>query len=222
MTFKRYGDSALLIELEQKIDPDINDKIFELTRALEKLPVGGIRFCIPAYSSLVIGFDPVKTSFSKLCENITNLSLHQKQKRQQRNITIPVCYEKDYAPDLEWLSQEKGIPPGELARIHYSTMYRVFMLGFLPGFAYMGLLPRQLQCERKPIPRKRVPVGSVGLAGLQTGIYPSESPGGWQIIGRTPLRLFDSEKEPHFLFQQGDLVIFQPISAEEFLKYEQA
>ncbi len=130
-------------------------------------------------------------------------------------VAIPVCYEGEYAPDLDWVATQKGLSAPEVVSIHASGIYRVYMIGFLPGFSYMGMLDKQLQLARKPQP-VAVAAGGVGIAGSQTGIYPLNSPGGWQIIGRTPMRLFDAAEDPPVRLKSGDLVRFCPISAAEF------
>jgi inhibitor of KinA len=129
---------------------------------------------------------------------------------------VPVCYGGQYGPDLDWLAGEKGIPAGELIQLHCSRVYRVYMIGFLPGFSYLGEVDERLQVPRKERPAL-VKAGSVGIAGSQTGIYPLNSPGGWQIIGRTPLRLFDPHAEPPILLKAGDYVQLYAVGAEEFL-----
>jgi inhibitor of KinA len=135
-----------------------------------------------------------------------------------RVVTIPVCYEKEFAPDIEYLAKEKNIPVEEVIRIHISKQYRIYMLGFLPGFPYMGEVDDRIVVPRKPQP-VTVAAGSVGIAGKQTGIYPLVSPGGWQIIGRTPLKIFDAEKEAPTLLRAGDTVQFISISKDEFESY---
>jgi inhibitor of KinA len=134
---------------------------------------------------------------------------------------IPVCYDREYGPDLEWMARQKGLSGEEVIRIHHSGSYRIYMVGFLPGFPYMGKIDSRLEIPRKDRP---VPViaGGVGIAGSQTGIYPLNSPGGWQIIGRTPVRLFDWQADPPIRFQCGDLVEFYPISRKEFLEWKNA
>lgn len=135
-------------------------------------------------------------------------------------IEIPVCYESEFAPDLESLAKDIDLSPDQIISLHTSTTYDVFMMGFLPGFPYLGQLPAQLECKRKAVPRKLVSAGSVGIAGKQTGIYPLDAPGGWQLIGQTPLKIFDALAEESFLMKMGDKVKFKSISAETFNKIQ--
>ena len=140
------------------------------------------------------------------------------QNEGTRLLKIPVCYQAPYALDLEALSKEKGVSKEEIIKLHTNQTYKVYMLGFLPGFVFMGKVVPELECNRKVTPRLRVPASSIGIAGFQTGIYPMISPGGWQILGRTPLKIFDPQKENPFLFQAGDEVNFYAITSEEYLK----
>lgn len=184
---------------------------------------------VPAYSSLTIHYDITvacrmagmeKTGYEWISQQLEQRLGEpvEAKTNEQRTISIPVCYEEAFAPDLALLSATHRLPAEEIIRLHAATTYRVYMLGFLPGFAYMGEVD-----ERISIPRKSQPVpvaaGSVGIAGRQTGIYPLASPGGWLIIGRTPLRLFDAEKEQPAFLQPGDQVKFYSISSDEFAHY---
>jgi KipI family sensor histidine kinase inhibitor len=213
--FKPYGDRALLIEWEQRIDPAINSAVIRLSRLIEAAKIEGVQFCIPAYCSLTVGFQPQLTDYAQLCRQIQSLSgpdaAAPTMQYAPRKVTIPVCYESRYAPDLPWVSQQLGLDPEYIIHLHTHTVFRVYMLGFMPGFPYLGTLPKVLDTPRKTAPRLNVPAGSVGLAGLQTGIYPIASPGGWQIIGRTPLKIFDPEREEPFLLNAGDEVRFEAV-----------
>ena len=176
---------------------------------------------IPAYSSLTVGYQPTVIDYKALVKKIKELEAEiftRKRLSKDRRLKIPVCYEAPYALDFEELSEKTGLSKTEIIQLHTATTFKVYMLGFLPGFVFMGKLPEALQCARKTSPRLNVPAGSVGLAGFQTGIYPSETPGGWQIIGCTPLKLFDPAATHPFLFQAGDFVNFHAISKVDFLK----
>ena len=210
-----------MINFEQKIDPDINAQVLGLKAAIEQANIPGIRFIIPAYCSLTIGYEPGVLRYEALVKKIQGLEakeLFKKRLFQSRQLKIPVCYETPYALDFKELSKETGLSKTKIIRLHTSATFKVYMLGFLPGFVFMGKLPDALQCRRKTNPRLKVPAGSVGLAGQQTGIYPAETPGGWQIIGRTPLKLFDPIGEDPFLFRAGDTVQFYSISTNIFLE----
>lgn len=217
----RYGDQALLINFEQKIEEKINEQVIELKVAIEQKDLKGFRYLIPAYCSLTLAYNPFLTDFDTLEKEIHEIALgmsHANVKRTSRNLIVPVCYDKGYALDFEEVMEQTGFSREKIIELHTQHKFRVFMLGFMPGFTYMGKLPPSLFCKRKKTPRLKVPGGSVGLAGFQTGIYPSELPGGWQIIGRTPLPLFDPYAEKPFLFQAGDRVGFTSISPGEYEK----
>lgn len=217
--FKPYGDSAILINFEQVIDKTINDKVVFISKNIENTSIPGLLYCLPAYCSITIGYDPSQIKYILLIDLIKRI-IEQKQEEKieinARNFLIPVCYEPPYALDLADLSSQLAISQKEIIELHYSQVYQIYMLGFLPGFPYMGILPNNLNCKRKEIPRKKVNAGSVGLAGRQTGIYPIDAPGGWQIIGRTPVPIFNQKNEFPFLFQVGDSVEFYPISINVF------
>jgi len=219
-TFHPYGEEALLINFEQEIEETIHQQVIALKTAIEQAQLPGISFLIPAYCSLTVGYDPEKLDYYTLCVLIKNLetSVPQAKDYQTRKLLIPVCYDIEFGVDLVDLATEKQLTIQEIIKLHTTTLFRVHMLGFLPGFAYMGKLPDPLVCARKTTPRLRVRALSVGLAGHQTGIYPSEAPGGWQIIGRTPLPIFDTRKKQPFLFQAGDQVQFKAIVKEEYDK----
>lgn len=222
ITYQIYSDQAILINFEQKIDPHINVKVQTLNKKIQTSNIAGVTFCIPAYCSLTIGYDSAMILYAVLVEKIKRLVEQIPivlENKTSRLLKIPVCYEAAFAPDIEEVAHSKNITVQELMAIHTSRIYQVYMLGFLPGFVYMGKLPAALEVQRKATPRLRVPAGSVGLAGLQTGIYPSEAPGGWQIIGRTPLSLFDPNRVEPFMFQAGDKVQFEAISLSDFEGY---
>lgn len=226
-SIKIYGDQAILINFEQQIDTAINAAVVALQNAINQANIDGITFLIPAYCSLTVGYNPTIIDHNILVEVIKQIGTNSLEKKDKtttnqiaRQIRIPVCYEAPYALDLETLSKEKGITKEQVIALHTSQTYKVYMLGFLPGFVFMGKIVPELACNRKETPRLRVPASSVGIAGFQTGIYPMISPGGWQILGRTPLKIFDPQKDNPFLFQAGDEVSFYSITAEEYLKIE--
>ncbi len=221
--YLKYGDAALLINFEQKIDEAINDKVIAFTHAIKKAIIPGVLSCTPAYCSITVGYDALQINYELLVGLIKSLTQQMDElpiKKNQRKLLIPVCYEPPYSLDLDELEKQLNISREEIIKSHTSSIFRVYMLGFLPGFAYMGILPDKLNCQRKKKPRLKVPARSVGLAGKQTGIYPLDAPGGWQIIGQTPLDIFDPKKENPFLFEAGDLVQFYSISKNEYEKME--
>ncbi|MCB0628283.1 MAG: 5-oxoprolinase subunit PxpB [Saprospiraceae bacterium] len=220
ITFHRFGSQALLIQWEQRIDRDINAAVVRLAKEIEQAKIPGITYCLPAYCSLTVGYRSPMITYDLLCREIEALISAQRTLTSTmpspRQITIPVCYEGPCAPDLEWLSEHTGLDCEQIISLHTSTPFHVYLIGFLPGFPYLATLPSVLHAPRKETPRLRVPAGSVALAGLQTGIYPLESPGGWQIIGRTPVRLFDPKRESPFYLQTGDEVRFEAIGWDAF------
>lgn len=219
MEFIPYGDSALLLNFTQHIDAETNKKVLGATRAIEQANIFGLRYCTPAYCSIVIGFDPTKIKydlFAGLIKSVFNQKNIHQQNEKKQTLMIPVCYDPSFAIDLLTLSAELKISPKEIIQLHTSVTYRVFMLGFLPGFPYLGETDQRIACKRKSTPRKKVLARSVGLAGRQTGIYPVDAPGGWQIIGQTPVPVFDPQKSNPFLFAAGDTVQFYPVTATVF------
>jgi len=220
------GDSAITIDFGNIIDEQINQRVISLFKYLKENPLRFQKEVIPAFSSLTIHYylteirkkvSTPETAY-KWMKNIVEQVLERdvsENTSKQRKVHVPVCYEKEYATDIEMLSGEKGLSIDEVINIHTSVHYRVYMLGFLPGFAYMGKLNEQIGFARKPQPQN-VLAGSVGIAGLQTGIYPFNSPGGWQIIGRTPVKMFDSTKKEITFLQAGDTVQFYSITSDEF------
>ena len=220
MKIVRFGDSALLVNFEQKIDEAINNQVLSLYKQLKEIKE--VTFLIPAYCSLTVGFRD-STSFKTLSKQIEDLNSKSESTDLELNskiIEIPVCYETPYALDMGEVKEKTGLNAQEIIKIHSQENYKVYMLGFVAGFAYLGSLPKQLFCPRKTEPRKEVLAGSVGLAGLQTGIYPANAPGGWQIIGRTPIPTFNPKADNPTLFKAGDAVKFKSISSSEFEEIE--
>ena len=217
------GDQAILVTLGDGIDSAVNDQVVALYERLVNVADAGIDFCTPAFCSLGVGYDPAVISFndlSKLVQQQFEL-IQTTGGRKRRLVRIPVCYSVDLGVDLEQVAATTGLTCEQVVELHTSKTYRAYMLGFLPGFAYLGSVDHRLRVDRKPEPRMKVATGSVGLAGEQTGVYPFEAPGGWQIIGRTPISLYDQsgvwqEKESQFLVLPGDDVQFYEIDRAEF------
>jgi len=226
------GDSAITIDLGNSIEEQLNRQALAIHDWLQAHRFPGLVDIIVAYSSVSVLYDPaiVRTSkvncpggaygwVSKLLKQGWEEVMEVGDAVKGHSFRIPVCYGGEYGPDLEWVARKKGLSGEEVIRIHQSGSYRIYMVGFLPGFPYLGKTDSRLEVPRKDRP---VPVmgGGVGIAGIQTGIYPLSSPGGWQIIGRTPVRLFDWQTDPPIRFQCGDEVEFYPISREEFLQWK--
>ena len=226
--FSALGDQALVVDFGNGINHELNDQVKAFYHYLLANPFIGFIEAVPAYNSVTVFYDMLLIR-KKIDETETVLSWVEDTLKKMfplavklktpipRLVEIPVCYDDEYAPDLRLVSDMKGIPIEEVIRLHTSNKYRVYMLGFLPGFAYMGEVNMKIEVPRKENPRMRIEAGSVGIAGKQTGIYPIESPGGWQIIGRTPLRLFDPGKSEPTLLRSGDDVKFYAVTRESYL-----
>jgi len=221
--YRIMGDRALLVELGDEIDVKVNNKVGELFVAIKADPLEGVVETIPSYRSVLLIFDPFKTTLSLLQDRVHHLcnTLDPSQLPESRRVEIPVVYGSEYGPDLEWVAGYHGITPDEVIRLHTTHTYHVYMIGFMPGFPYLGELPEALITPRRETPRTVVPRGSVALAQGQTGIYSTQSPGGWQIIGRTPFTLFDPGKWPPALLEMGNRVKFFAIDEEEIADWEQ-
>jgi KipI family sensor histidine kinase inhibitor len=205
------GDSAAVIEFGDEISLATNLRVQALASLLEKFTPHAIVECLPAYSTLTIYYDPLLLTYNEverwLNQNVEDIT----QNLQPRVIQVPVVYGGEFGPDLDFVAQYHNLTTDEVIRIHSEREYHVFMLGFTPGFPYLGEVDERIATPRLDSPRLHVPAGSVGIAARQTGIYPIESPGGWRIIGRTSLKLFDLDRDPPFLIGAGDKVKFIPV-----------
>ncbi|MEQ9425208.1 MAG: 5-oxoprolinase subunit PxpB [Cyclobacteriaceae bacterium] len=213
-----FGEASLLINFEQKVDLAINRQVTHLNRQLQLSNIEGITFTIPAYCSLTVGFDNERWSFEELRLFILEISKASTSNDDSAHLKfqLPVCYEGEFAPDMEEVMRQTKLPKKEIIDLHSQGRYTVYMLGFLPGFAYLGTVADQIICQRKKEPRLRVPPRSIGIAGYQTAIYPSETPAGWQLIGQTPVDVFMAGKKDPFLLKAGDEVTFNRIDMREF------
>jgi len=211
------GDRSLLVELGNTISPDVNRRVQQLMLQLRQAPLPGVREIAPGYRSLLVVYDPLTIAPAELKERIAEAAAQPgiAGLPQAKRLTVPVFYGGNYGPDLEAVAGHLSISTDEVIRLHTETIYRVYMIGFTPGYPYMGELPAALAVPRRSTPRTRVPKGSVGIAQRQTGIYPVESPGGWQIIGWTPLELFDPSRQLPSLLEMGDRVKFEAVRLVE-------
>ena len=222
--FQAASDQSLLVYFGQDITPDAHQHVMRLLRLLELEPVAGIRNLHPAYCSLLVKFDLLKLRHDEM-EAILRSYLERLgdvRLPEPRQMEIPVCYGGEYGQDLDDVGAMHGITPARAIEIHASVNYVVYFLGFVPGFAYLGGLPQALVTPRLATPRRRVPPGSVGIAGNQTGVYPFATPGGWRLIGRTPVRMFQPDQKDMSFLSIGDRVRFTPISRERFAALETA
>ena len=216
MKIKQCGDSMLLVELEPVIDPVINERAILLAARLRSRWARGVRDVAPGYATVGIHFDPLQTDLAALERTIESefaLLADLDAVADREVIEIPVHYGGVGGPDIERVAEHAGCSIEEVIARHSQRTYRVYMLGFVAGFAYMGRVDPTIAMARHRVPREKVPAGSVGIAGLQTGVYPVESPGGWQLIGHTTSVMFDSGRDRPSLLAAGDLVRFVPIGA---------
>ena len=222
-TFHPIGDRSLLVGLGDTIILDVNQRVRQLYYSLSCREIKGIIELLPSYASLLIVFDPLILSYSVLQTLVIKLftSPGEMSIPEPKKVRIPVVYGGEFGPDLDWVAEFHKLTPSDVIHYHSTTTYHVYMIGFTPGYPYMGELPAEILTPRRDTPRTHVPKGSVGIAQKQTGIYPVESPGGWQIIGRTPITLFDPYARPPALFETGDVVTFYPIGEEEFETWQQ-
>jgi inhibitor of KinA len=215
--FLSAGDRALVVEFGDHIDRGLSEEVLRLAGQLRARELLGVVETVPTFRSLMVHYDPLRTSRAELEGAIAVLIDRMPGPRAAATLwRVPVCYEDEFAPDLAEVARLTGLAPGEVVRLHSGVRYHVYMLGFLPGFPYMGDLPAALALPRRADPRVRVPAGSVSIATSLTAIYPYESPGGWHLIGTTPVRLFDIERAPPALLAPGDAVLFEPIDAAAF------
>jgi len=224
------GDRGLVIDFGNRIEEAVNKKVLQLYNHLKVRSHHWIMDFVPAYSSLTIYYDVYgvcqkkaegKTAFETMADIVEDLINGEGPtlEKQARLIEVPVCYSEKFAVDIEYISRQKNIHVEEIIHLHTSRTYRVFMIGFLPGFAYMGQVDERIAIPRKQQPQNVV-AGAIGIAGSQTGIYPLDSPGGWQIIGQTPMKLFNKNKSRPVLLEPVDEIKFYSITEDEFENYQ--
>jgi KipI family sensor histidine kinase inhibitor len=217
--FLPAGDRAITIELGDAVDEKTNALVVALDSALAALNIPGIVEMVPTYRSLLVMFDPAVISRQALRERVLSCwPPDAGQVSRYRRWTIPVLYGGEAGQDLEFVAQIHGISPDEVIRLHTSAEYRIYMIGFAPGFAYLGGLPEALHTSRRVDPRQRIPAGSIAIGGKQAAVFPPiELPSGWQLLGRTPVKTYDPARPEPFLLAAGDRVVFEPISPEAFM-----
>jgi KipI family sensor histidine kinase inhibitor len=212
-TFSPCGDSALLVTLGDRIDLALNRRVHALARRLGNDPLPGLVTAVPGYTTLLVHYDPLLLDYDRVLEWAQAQVLRvdaggENALPPPRRVEVPTFYGGEYGPDLDFVAAHSGLPAQEVVRRHTARDYPVYLIGFAPGFPYLGGLDESIAAPRLPSPRLLVRAGSVGIAGVQTGVYPVDSPGGWRLIGWTPLRLFDPSREPASLLAPGDLVRF--------------
>ena len=213
------GDCAISIDFGQVIDPKINRHIRQTIERIQELKLDGITELVPTYCALLIQYDAMLYSYSDICnlmEPLLEPSVTNDANDRVTVIEIPTVYGGEFGPDLGFVASHNNLSEDEVVSIHSGTDYLVYMLGFIPGFTYLGGMDPRIATPRLSSPRTLIPAGSVGIAGEQTGTYPSDSPGGWQIIGRTPVTMYDMSKEQAALLSAGDYVRYVPIDEAEY------
>lgn len=223
MQMEIASDRSLLVRFGESATAECFRAVTSFFRQLRSLADTRIRNIHPAYATVLIDFDPLRMSHEELAAIAEELlSRKSDSARTSRVVQIPVCYGGEFGMDLQFVAEHAGLSAEEVIQLHSATRYLVHFLGFSPGFGYLGGLPKQLECPRLESPRKTVAAGSVGVAGTQTGVYPVDSPGGWRIIGRTPLRMFDAHADTPTRLEPGDTVQFLRIDSEAFADIVQA
>lgn len=224
MRFQAASDQTLLIYLGEEIGAAAHERVARLVRLLQEEPAKWLRNIQPAYCSLLITFDPAAVDHAEVQARISELEKRTKKipAAEPRVVEVPVCYGGEFGPDLEWVAAQRGLTAEKVVELHFEPTYHAYFLGFAPGFAYLGDLPEEIAVPRLETPRKEVAAGSVGIAGRQSAIYPFGTPGGWRLIGRTPLDIFRREREPMGLIAIGDQVKFRPITRAEFMAARRA
>ena len=233
MTFTPLGDSAVTVTLASSIDEPSHRRVRAACRRIRAAELPGIVDLVPAFTSIVVHYDPVQIAarsltgpapspYDRLTAQLAELlaNLADEPQPEARTVEIPVCYGGDLGPDLDDVARQHSLSSDEVVAAHVAGNYLVYMIGFMPGFAYLGGLDPAIATPRRAAPRMAVPAGTVGIGGSQTGVYPLVSPGGWNLIGRTPLKIFDSARAEPALLTAGDRVRFRPISLDEFRSWQ--
>ncbi|MVX64784.1 5-oxoprolinase subunit PxpB [Clostridium chromiireducens] len=223
----QISEFSALIEFGNEINEDINKIIRTFCAYMDEHPFEGFVEYIPYFTSVSVIYDPLKFNSDSpfeivkviLEDIVSNLDFSYMDK--ENIVEIPVCYGGEFGPDLEHVADINNISIEEVIKIHSEGKYLVYMIGFAPGFPYLGGMSKKIVTPRRESPRTAIPAGSVGIAGMQTGVYPIETPGGWQLIGRTPIKLFDLNEEPKSLLKSGDIAKFYPISYDEYLRLKE-
>ena len=221
--FLSAGDTAMVVEFGDRIDRALSDRVLRLGARVRAARLRGVIETVPTFRSLMVHYDPLETDHGSLEREFAALLEDDGADTGEARLWhIPACYEAAHAPDLEDVAQRTGRSVAEVIRLHTGTLFHIYMIGFVPGYPYMGDLPPALVLPRRADPRIRVPAGSIAIASTMTAIYPLESPGGWHLIGTTPIRLFDAALPRPALFSPGDKVRFEPIGASQFDDIRQA
>ncbi|NMH72138.1 5-oxoprolinase subunit PxpB [Bacillus sp. RO2] len=225
ISFHPLGDTGIQVLFGSDISEETNQQIRMFADYLKKIEIEGITELVPAYTTLTVFYRPDKISYKDLCNTLEDIKKVLQKKEVQSNATvyeIPVLYGGDVGPDLSEVASYNGLAEDEVVSIHSNQPYLIYMMGFVPGFPYLGGMPKEIAMPRRENPRAKIEAGSVGIAGEQTGVYPLETPGGWQIIGRTPVKLYDPEREEPILLSAGAYIRFVPVGQKEYDEIEEA
>jgi inhibitor of KinA len=216
------GDATLVVEFEERIDPAVNARAVATADVLRSASIAGVLDVVPTYRSVAVYFDPLLTDHNELMRRVEEAAAEPPRgdSKDRALIRVPVCYGGDFGPDLKNIAEFAHVTESDVVDIHAARTYRVFMLGFMPGFAYMGMVDSRIAVPRREVPRVRVPRGSVCIAGVQTSIHPVDAPSGWHLIGRTPVRPFDRLRLDPFLMKPADEVQFYSIDRQEFARLD--
>ena len=214
------GDAALVVEFGDAISPELNEAVLGLDAALTQAAVPGVLEAVPTYRSLLVQYDPRATTVDALVGALEELRYRPLPVPDPRHWEVPVVFGGEWGIDLEAVAAELRLSADEVVHLFTAAEYRVYMIGFVPGYSYLGPLPERLHIPRRQSPRAKVPAGSIGIGGIQAGLYSVAIPSGWHLLGRTPLRAFDKERDPPFLFRTGDRIRFVAIDEAEFRRRE--
>ncbi|QLK86016.1 5-oxoprolinase subunit PxpB [Staphylococcus sp. 17KM0847] len=220
MEFKQISEQAFMIYFDAVIDEETFNEVNVVSDYLKTLDEPYIKEVVPSYRAILVYFDGMAITYDALLETLNLTALTRTsttQNRSRRIVNIPVLYGGKWGPDLEYVAEHNQLSVESVIRYHTESYYLVYMIGFMPGFPFLGGLDTHIHTPRKAEPRLQIPAGSVGIANNQTGLYPADSPGGWQIIGRTPIDVFDLNRDPKILYQPGDKIKFYAINEEQFL-----
>ena len=218
--FLPAGDRSVVMEFGNSISPNINAKIRNMVNSIESSSTKGVTELTPTYRSIQVIYDPLQTGYDELVDSLRELelSMGEGDLGSYRIVEFPTVYGGEYGPDIEFVAEHNNLTVDEVIKIHTSSDYLLYMLGFTPGFGYLGGMSEKIATPRLQIPRTKIPAGSAGIAGTQTGMYPIDSPGGWQLIGRTPVKLYDPLAEPPVLLNAGDYIRFVQVNEEEYFR----
>jgi inhibitor of KinA len=216
------GDSAIIIQFDNSITLETAQRVSVLADRLHKYSFPGMVEYATAFTTVTVYYNPLLLSYKEACSTLEQIlsDLKDTPVGTPRTVEIPVCYGGEFGPDLEFVAKHNGLTVDEVVQIHSGVEYRVYMIGFAPGFPYLGGMSERIETPRRSSPRLRIPAGTVGIAGMQTGVYPIETPGGWQLVGRTPEALFRPNESSPSLLQAGDIIRFRPISRKEYNQWK--